>query len=819
MQAVVMAGGFGTRLRPLTANIPKPMTPLLNKPIIEHIIELLKQHNITDLILILYHQAEVIKDYFKDGKKFGVKIQYVKPDADYGTAGAVYCGYELINDRFIIISGDVVTDFDLSHAVNFHEKKKAAATLVLTRAKNPLQFGIVLTDKDGKITKFFEKPSWSEVFSDTINTGIYVLEKETLGLVPKAQGAKPDCDFSKDLFPYMLKNKMPLFGSIESGYWRDVGSLEDYINTNLEALKGKVDIPHTKTSGKSNSLIAKSAKVSHSAKIINSVIGNRCVIGPNTVIKDSVLWNNVTIETGSRINYDVLCNSVKVKANSRINENCFIGDNVTIGNNTVVKKDVKIWPSKSVDSNSVVTKNLIWEERWKDTLFTDSRITGLSNIEITPEFSAKLGMAFGVFSGLGSKILISRDIDNVSLMIKGAITSGLLSSGVTVLDFQTMPIPILRQELSKGKGNGGIFVRKSPFDSSKCDVIFFDSNGKDLSSSKTKSIERLVISNDARPIPFDKIGSITFPERTYESYKEHFLANLDKDIINKQRFKIAINFSHGITSTILPNILGEFNIELVTLDSHLDAQKQARSPEEFKTALQQLSYVVTSLKYDAGFLIDAGGEKIYLVDDSGKILSYDRFLSMVVYIYLTLYPKTKKIAVPIQASSEIDIVAKKYYTDIVRVKDSHFAIMNATDDPDVELAGGTKGGVIFPGFLFATDGMFTIMKILELAAKSHKKLSELEKRTPKLYMAKNNIFCTKDQKGKIMRRLVEESEGRKRQLIDGIKIFFDNYKWVLCIPDSERELFHVNAEARTQKAADDLVKEYSNKIKRYHESL
>jgi mannose-1-phosphate guanylyltransferase / phosphomannomutase len=819
MQAVVMAGGFGTRLRPLTANIPKPMTPLLDKPIIEHIIELLKKHNITDLILILYHQAEVIKDYFRDGKKFGVKIQYVKPDADYGTAGAVYCGYELINGKFIIISGDVVTDLDLTHAVNFHEKKNSAATLVLTRAKNPLQFGIVLTDKDGKITKFFEKPSWSEVFSDTINTGIYVLEKETLALVPKARGAKSDCDFSKDLFPYMLKHKMQLFGSIEAGYWRDVGSLEDYINTNLEALKGKVDLNMEVRNSKNNSLIAKTAKVSKSAKIINSVIGKRCVIGPNAVVKDSVLWNNVSLEEGVRVNYDVLCSGVKVKANSRINENCFIGDNVTIGNNTVVKKDVKIWPSKSVDSNSVVTKNLIWEERWKDTLFTDSRITGLSNIEITPEFSAKLGMAFGVFAGLGSNILISRDIDNVSLMIKGAITSGLLSAGVTVHDFQTMPIPILRQELSKGKGTGGIFVRKSPFDSSKCDVIFFDSNGKDLSSSKTKSIERLVISNDARPIPFDKIGNITFPERTYESYKEHFLANLDKDIINKQRFKIAINFSHGITSTILPNILGEFNIELVTLDSHLDAQKQARSPEEFKTALQQLSYVVTSLKYDAGFLIDAGGEKIYLVDDSGKILSYDRFLSVVVYMYLTLFPKTKKIAVPIQASSEIDIVAKKYYTDIVRVKDSHFAIMNATDDPDVELAGGTKGGVIFPQFLFATDGMFTIMKILELAAKSHKKLSEIERRAPRLYMAKNNIFCTKDQKGKIMRKLVEESEGKKRQLIDGIKIFFDANKWVLCIPDSERELFHVNAEARTQKAADDLVRVYSLKIKRYHENL
>jgi mannose-1-phosphate guanylyltransferase/phosphomannomutase len=819
MQAVVMAGGFGTRLRPLTASIPKPMTPLLNKPIIEHIIELLKKHGITDLILILYHQAEIISDYFGDGKKFGVKIQYVKPDADYGTAGAVYYGFDTIADRLIIISGDVVTDFNLTRIIEFHEKKKAHATLVLTRTKNPLQFGIVLTDKEGKITKFFEKPSWSEVFSDTINTGIYVLEKEALGLVPKARGNKSDCDFSKDLFPYLLKNKVPLYGSIENGYWKDVGSLEDYIDTNFEALKEKVDLPLVKGAVKNGNAVASSSKISRSAKITNSVIGARCKIAPRAVIKDAVIWNNVHIEEGVRINRDVLCSGVKVKANSRIEQNVFIGESTVIGNNVTIKKDVKVWPRKNVDSNSVLTKNLIWEERWKDSLFTDSRITGLANIEITPEFGAKLGMAYGVFGGLGSKILVSRDIDNVSLMIKGAITSGLLSSGVTVMDYQTMPIPILRHELKKGKVSGGVFVRKSPFDASKCDIIFFDSNGKDLSSAKTKSVEKLVISQDARPIPFDKIGSLVFPERTYESYREHYLANLDKEIINKRKFKIAINFSHGITSTILPNIIGDFNIELVTLDSHLDTSKQTRSPEEFRSALQQLSYIVTSLRYDAGFLIDAGGEKIYMVDDSGKILSYDRFLSLVVYLYLSLYPKTKKIAVPIQASSEIDITAKKYFTEIIRVKDSHFAIMNSTDDPEVELAGGTKGGVIFPGFLFATDGMFSIMKILELAAKSKKSLSEIEKKVPRLHMAKNNIFCTKDQKGKIMRKLVEQSEGRSRQLIDGIKIFFDDYKWVLCIPDSERELFHVNAEAKTQKAAKELVKEYSNRIKKYHESL
>ena len=404
-------------------------------------------------------------------------------------------------------------------------------------------------------------------------------------------------------------------------------------------------------------------------------------------------------------------------------------------------------------------------------------------------------------------------------MIKGALISGLMSSGIHVIDLQTTPIPILRQELRSGKGAGGVFVRKSPFDSSKCDIIFFDSTGKDLSSQKTKSIERLYFTEDSRPVPFNEIGSVVFPERTYESYKEHFISNINKDVINKRRFKVAINYSHGITSAIFPIILSDFNIDLVSLDSHLDPVRQIRSPQEFQSALKQLSYIVTSLKYDAGFLIDAGGEKIFMSDDSGKIISHERFLSIIVNLFLGLYPDTEKIAVPIQATGEIDIIARKYGTEVIRVKDSHYAMMSAAEIPGVSMVGGTKGGVIFPTFIHSTDGMYAVMKILEMLAASGKSLSAIDGDTPRLHMVKNNIYCNREQKGRIMRRLVEESQGHKRQLLDGIKIFLDDCRWVLCIPDSERELFHINAEAKNRSAAEQLVKEYSNKIIKFQDNM
>ena len=223
MKAVIMAGGFGTRLRPITCNVPKPMAPVANVPMMEHIVNLLKQYDFKRVCSILYFQPEVITNYFGDGKKFDIEMEYQMAAADYGTAGSVKnTESKLKGEPFIIISGDVLTDFDLAKAIKFHKDNKAMATLVLTKVENPLEYGVVMTGEDGKIIRFLEKPSWGEVFSDTINTGIYILEPEILDLIPE----KTEFDFSKDLFPLMLEKKLPLYGYIADGYWKDIGSLK-----------------------------------------------------------------------------------------------------------------------------------------------------------------------------------------------------------------------------------------------------------------------------------------------------------------------------------------------------------------------------------------------------------------------------------------------------------------------------------------------------------------------------------------------------------------------------------------------------------------
>ena len=223
MKAVVMAGGEGTRLRPMTANQPKPMLPVVNRPIMEHALRLLRRHGLTETVVTVQFLASIVRNYFGDGEDFGMRLQYATEETPLGTAGSVKNAEDALRDEpFLVISGDALTDIDLSDLIAFHKDNNALVTVALARVPDPLEFGIVIVDDDGKIQRFLEKPTWGQVFSDTVNTGIYVMEPEVLAHVPAGQVV----DWSADVFPKLLENGAPLYGWIADGYWEDVGSLE-----------------------------------------------------------------------------------------------------------------------------------------------------------------------------------------------------------------------------------------------------------------------------------------------------------------------------------------------------------------------------------------------------------------------------------------------------------------------------------------------------------------------------------------------------------------------------------------------------------------
>jgi mannose-1-phosphate guanylyltransferase/phosphomannomutase len=825
-KAVIMAGGFGTRLRPLTMQIPKPMVPILNVPMMGHIVNLLKRHSITDIISLLYFQPKKITNHFEDGSNFDISMNYVLAQADYGTAGAVKNAYKHLSERCIIISGDVLTDFDLTAAIKFHEEKGSLATLLLTRVASPIEYGIVITDNEGRIVRFLEKPSWGQVFSDTINTGIYILEPEALELIPYQQ----EFDFSKDLFPTMLQKKMPLYGYIAEGYWRDVGNLNEYQTGQYDALRGSVNLgfnmtwesdlqkgegtviaESTKLTGKN--VIGKNSVVGENCKLENCVIGDNVVIGNGCNLRGVTIWENVKVGDMVQMNDDVICNDVIINDYVQINENVFVAEYCNIGKDARLFSNIKLWPRKVIDEGASLFRSMVQEEKWNRELFTDARISGISNLEINPEFGAKFGAALGMAFGKNLTVLASRDADVVSRIIKRSITAGLLSVGVNVNDLQQISIPQTRQELRVGKYIGGLHVRKSPRNPEHTDIIIFNKDGRDIMISTTKKIERFFFGEDIERVKAAEVGQIAFPERTQEFYTSRYLNSLKTDLIVNRKFKLLMDYSFGLASTIFPNILGKLYAEVISLNNYVDGSKFHPDPTEDSINIDDTGKIMRSLGYELGFRMQAGAEKVALIDERGKWYSSVRLLSIVTKLFLETNKEREpyKIAVSIVAPKEIDDIAKDYNVEVVRIKNNHSDMMEATLDPEILFVGGVYGGFIFPEFLFASDGMFTIGKMLEMLAVTNLTPSQIDESLPKRYQNIIEVPVAWEYKGTVMRCAMEHSENMNKELVEGVKIFEDNDS-VLLLPAKEKATFLIYGESDTYEGASEISRKYFDLI-------
>lgn len=829
MKVLIMAGGLGTRLRPLTVDYPKPMVPVVNKPMMVHIIELLRKHGFNDMYSVLYYQPEMIKNYFEDGSSFGVTMNYVDALEDYGTAGSIKNAEKDIKETFVVISGDVLTDFDISEAIAYHRKKKALATMVLTRVANPLAYGVVITGKDGRIERFLEKPVWGEVFSDTINTGIYILEPSIFEYIPEHK----EFDFSRNLFPHLLENKLALYGYIANGYWKDIGDLAEYRQAHHDILTGKVqvNIPGTKlnTIGRDiwigedsevdknavlrgGVVIGKNCNIRAGAEIVNSVIGDNTQIEEGARIYNSVVWENVHIGRKAELKENIVCNGVDIRSRAFLQDGVVVADECVIGEDARIRANVKLWPHKMVEDGATLSSSLVWGERWSKRLFGDYGISGLANIEMTPEFVAKVGAAYGAYLGKGATVITSRDSHKASRMINRAFICGLLSSGVHVKDMRAVPIPLLRYNVGKEGEKGGIHVRKSPYDSQIIDIKFFDVGGIDLSFKKEKSIEQLFFREDFRRAKVEDTGELSFPGRVIEDYKEGFLNALDEKTIRQAQVKVVIDYAFSDAATLFPSLLGTLGCEVTALNANIDPTKITKSAEEFQYAWKRLAEATVALRADIGFMLDTGAEKVFLVDEKGKVISDEEALVLIT----TLVLKSKRnaqIAVPVTAPKIIEDIVKKYHGTMARTKTTPRAITEQALRREQDLLCDNMGGFIFPYFLGAFDAMFSIAKIIELLAKQNIRLSQLKEELPEVKVRKEKVPCVWSAKGTVMRNLIQDAKDASEhyELIDGVKIFHDDY-WVLLLPDPDKPFFYIYVEADAKAIGDEVIKKYKNKI-------
>jgi mannose-1-phosphate guanylyltransferase/phosphomannomutase len=818
MKAVVMAGGEGTRLRPLTSNQPKPMVPIVGKPCMEHIIELLKEQGFEEVIVTVAFLPQAIRSYFGNGEALGVDISYSVEEAPLGTAGSVGLAAARLDDTFLVISGDALCDVDLRRLVEFHREKQSSVTIGLKSVENPLEFGIVVTDDEGRIERFLEKPSWGQVFSDTINTGIYVLEPEVLRHVPTDR----PYDFSKELFPLLLEMGRPMYGFVLDGYWQDIGNLDQFRQANFDALDERVrlQIPGIRIRG--NVWIGEGVDLDDLDAIEGpAYLGNYCRIASDAMVGPySVLGTSVTLRERARTTRSIVDASTSIgrstsvegaivgrscdlRAHVRVHEGVAIGDEVTIGSESVIMPGVRIYPYKEVESGSQIFESVIWESRGTTRIFRASGVSGLVNVDLTADVALRLASALGTALRKGDRVVASREGGAACRMIKRAMISGLVSTGVHVADLRVIPAAVARH-LVKAEGfAAGLHVGVSPTDPEAVRIQFFEAPGIEMTAAMQKEVEKHFTRGELRRVPAAEVGGATYPARVSEGYASDLLQTIDAHKVRERRFRIVVDYGFSAASYVLPLVLGPLGVEVVA--AHAFPSEGDGGPRDLAASIGQAKRLVSAIGGDLGAVFDRPAERLYLVDERAREIPVDQAL----LLYLRLISSNGrhgKLAFPVTVTRQVDRLVEGSGLEIVRTGASLQALSQAAAAEGVVFAGAVGGGYVFPDFLPGYDAVASLANLLELLASATRPISELVAELPPPTVVHRQLACPWGMKGLVMRILNERWADRDLDLTDGIKVF-DPRGWAQVLPDPDEPIIHLYAEGETRELSEELAAE------------
>ena len=800
------------------------MLPLVNRPMMEHIIDLVRRHGITEIVVTVAFMANNIRNYFGDGSELGVSIIYAAEESPLGTAGSVRNAMKHLDDTFLVISGDVLTDIDLTSIVETHHKAEAMATIGLVRVDNPLEYGIVITDDDGTIERFLEKPTWGQVFSDTINSGIYVLEPKIFDYI----AADTPVDFSSDVFPALLEDGSTMIGCVAEGYWEDLGTLDSYVKAHKDILDGKVDVGIPGFEVSNGVFVGEGAEVHPEANLIGPcVVGDNCFVDAGATLREYVvLGTGVRLRSGGDLERTVvhenayLGESVKLRGTVvgraadlrrfvRCEEGVVLGDEVFIGENAVISSDVKVYPFKTVEGGAVINTSLIWETRGARSLFGHGGVRGLANVDATPELAAKVALAYATSLKKDTTVVVSRDSSRSARMLKRAMMAGLNAGGINVLDLEVTSLPVTRLHCRAANVSGGVSLRLTPDDPDSVIIRFFDGDGADIPPESQRKIERLFSREDFRRVRPVDIGDIDLLPRALERYALALEQTIDVKAVAARRFKVVVDYAYGSTSFAMPNVLAKLRAEVLAMNPY--ASTAGAMVFDPLTDAANVAELVIASRSDIGAVFDPSGEQLTLVDDTGHVLTPDELL----FSFLDLVCDRlvgDAVALPVTASRlAAQIVEARGYR-VHWTKTAPAALMEEADSPGIGFAANREGGIILPGFLPAFDAAGGLLKMLDLLAYRNVKLSQIVADVPKAYMVHEEVITPWEQKGLVMRSLVEQTQGRNVELIDGVKVHHDR-GWALVLPDPEEPITHIHTEGDSQDEARNLAQEYARRIR------
>lgn len=758
-----MAGGEGTRLRPLTCDCPKPMIRLMNRPVMQYALTLLKKHGITDVAATLGYLPDAIQDCFGAGDDYGVRLRYTVERTPLGTAGGVRQAADFLDETFVVLSGDGITDLDIADALRYHRAKGALATLVLKQADNPLDYGVVLTGPDGQVQSFHEKPDWSEVVSDTVNTGIYILEPAVLEHIPEGRA----CDFGHDLFPELVRRGLPVYGYVMQGYWCDIGDTRAYLQAHMDAMEGRirvdglfprpgrvVQLPGAAVDRSAvlegPCLIGRDARVLAGAYVgPYSVIGDGCVIGPSASVKRSVLWPGARLDAGAQARGCVLSTGASLDEGAQAYEESVLGTGARAGRRAVLLPGVRLWPGKRAQDGERLSANRVWGG-------TDpAGFTGGALALGAPDGTARVMRSVCAVLKPG-ELLLGRTSDGAASAQWYAAASGALAQGVRVLDAGVCTLPQLRHAQSTLRCDAAALTerdRLTPLNARGARLLTRQQRG--ICGQNARQDFIAPFSGDTPPVePADALRSAYISEVASE-----FRADPD------DAPKLAL-------------YTGDETLAQAALDALRRAGLYVRRIHT--DAAMDLA------RGEVGLQLEAQGERCALYDVNGALSDGERQLLMA-WTLLRLGERT--LLVPVQATRAIQRLAGRFDAQVEYVSGESALWMNALAER-------------FPRqFELQFDGLRAALAIFSALAEERLTLRGWLRDMPTTARRSRSIPVPHGLTGRILRAMA--SRERHVELGGGMR-FTRERGWAWICPDETRPEFKIVAEAASEEYAREL---------------
>lgn len=814
-----MAGGAGTRLRPLTTAVPKALLPIVGEPMLARVIRLLDRHGVRRCVVTLQHQASVVLKYFSADHIENVQLRFLTEPRPLGTAGSVrYAQSWLDDDDVLVISGDCLTDMDLSDLQERHRATQADLTIALARRSDPRNYGVVTVDDTGRVVSMVEKPSWGEVADDTVNTGVYIVSPSVLASI----ATDAPSDWATDVIPAMIAAGGRVFGQVMDAYWEDVGSFASYVRAQRDVLDGKVDSGVDAFEVAPGILVATGAEVSPDAEVrppvyigpfakieAGAVIGPYTVVGTNALIRSRAVVDHCTLHPNVFIGNDadlrgtIVGRATEVRPGARVLEGAIIADSCTIMDGAVIGTDVLIYPGKTIDEGAVVDESVVWESPSQRQVFSDHGVRGIVNVDMTPERIVRLAAAFATTLPKGATVTVGRDHSKAARALNRALAGALTAAGINLRDLRAVTTALVRNDTAR-YSEGGVILRTTPGRADSLDVLFLNAHGGEISSQQRDAIERIFTRKEfRRPLPAD-IGDIRTPHRVLDDYANDVEAEVNMEAIRHARPRIVVDAGGGPTVGVLSVIMGRLGLDALTLGTSLDEDAAADPPPQRAVALQRLSGLVVSSGARLGARLGPAGERLNIVDELGGVIDDGRML----LIMLDLVSASRhegSVAVPVTTSRLAEQVAAYHGVGVRRIGARSADLAAVATKPGVILAGDGRGRFVLPSVGPGPDAVSALMTLLALVVDSDLSLSQLNSRIPESEMATMSVPVPWHRRGAAMRAVRLAAGDAPIDALDGLRMTEPDGSWCLVLPDDDQACFTLHVEAADGAAAARLL--------------